>query len=160
MRGADALEPPPPSQPRLCGASQHPRLLPPGPPPPACGPRTADAPPSPPPPPPRARARASSRQTRADYNADDVEHYFNYMGCLAVEGTYDRMEEMMGSGLDPVDVILLLAAAENDDPKIEELINAGADVTVKDNLGRRPAELATKEIVVKMLKDAEAKVAV
>jgi hypothetical protein len=37
-------------------------------------------------------------QSRADYGAEDVEHYFNYMGCLAVEGTYDRMEEMMSSG--------------------------------------------------------------
>jgi hypothetical protein len=27
-----------------------------------------------------------------------VEHYFNYMGMLAVEGTYDRMEEMLSSG--------------------------------------------------------------
>lgn len=37
-------------------------------------------------------------QSRSDYAADDVEHYFNYMGCLAVEGTYDRFEEMMASG--------------------------------------------------------------
>lgn len=37
-------------------------------------------------------------QGRADFTVDDVEHYFNYMGMLAVEGTYDRMEEMLSSG--------------------------------------------------------------
>jgi hypothetical protein len=38
-------------------------------------------------------------QGRADFTVDDVEHYFNYMGMLAVEGTYDRMEEMLSSGV-------------------------------------------------------------
>lgn len=99
------------------------------------------------------------QQSRSDYEADDVEHYFNYMGCLAVEGTYDRMEEMMRSGLEPVDVLLLMAAAENDDPKVEELLGAGADVRVKDNRGRTPLELATKDKVVELLKAAEAKMA-
>lgn len=98
--------------------------------------------------------------SRSDYEMEDVEHYFNYMGCLAVEGTYDRMELLMSSGLDPVDVILLLAAAENDDPKVEELLTAGADTRVKDNLGRRPRDLATKESVIAMLDAAEAKAAV
>jgi hypothetical protein len=37
-------------------------------------------------------------QGRDDFTVDDVEHYFNYMGMLAVEGTYDRMEEMLSSG--------------------------------------------------------------
>lgn len=37
-------------------------------------------------------------QGRADFTVDDVEHYFNYMGMLAVEGTYDRMVEMLSSG--------------------------------------------------------------
>ena len=27
--------------------------------------------------------------------SDDVEQYFNYMGCLAVEGTYDRMYALL-----------------------------------------------------------------
>jgi hypothetical protein len=31
-------------------------------------------------------------QARDDYNYDDVEQYFNYMGFLATEGTYDRWE--------------------------------------------------------------------
>lgn len=38
-------------------------------------------------------------QGREDYSADDVEHYFNYMGMLAVEGTYDRMEQLLSSGV-------------------------------------------------------------
>lgn len=141
-----------------------------------------------------------SQAGRSDYCTDDVEHYFNYMGCLAVEGTYDRMEAMLQSGeermgrdagaaaprrvhlstmhciiacklpwvrvqgrpgrpvctpgvdgpsrpeaspqlarksphpthapvpvagIEPVDVLLLMAAAENDSPKIEELLGAG-----------------------------------
>ncbi|GBF88821.1 hypothetical protein Rsub_01722 [Raphidocelis subcapitata] len=99
----------------------------------------------------------ASQASRSDYGADDVEHYFNYMGCLAEEGTYDRMEELMGSGLEPVDVILLLAAAENDDPKIEELLAAGADVGARDGKGRTPRQLATKDVVIRMLDEAEAK---
>jgi hypothetical protein len=38
-------------------------------------------------------------QGRNDFTTDDVEHYFNYMGMLAVEGTYDRMEQMLSSGM-------------------------------------------------------------
>ena len=30
-------------------------------------------------------------QGKDDYGLDDLEQYFNYMGCLAEEGTYDRM---------------------------------------------------------------------
>lgn len=100
-----------------------------------------------------------TNSSRSDYNADDVEHYFNYMGCLAVEGTYDRFEAMVKSGIEPVDIILLLAAAENDSDKIEELLAAGADPSTRDNLGRTPRELASKDVVVKMLEEAEAKLA-
>lgn len=55
-------------------------------------------------------------QGREDYNYDDVEQYFNYMGFLATEGTYDRMEAMLKAN-HPIDVILLLACSENDTPK-------------------------------------------
>lgn len=46
-----------------------------------------------------ANAGIYGSQGRDDYSVDDVEHYFNYMGMLAVEGTYDRMEQMISSGL-------------------------------------------------------------
>jgi hypothetical protein len=57
-------------------------------------------------------------QGRDDYTYDDVEQYFNYMGFLATEGTYDRMEALLNSGLHPIDVILLLACSEGDTPKV------------------------------------------
>lgn len=90
-------------------------------------------------------------QGRNDFSKDDVEHYFNYMGMLATEGTYDRMEAMMSTGLDPVDVLLLMACAENDTPKVEELLGAGANVNIKDNNGKSPIQLATKPEILKML---------
>ncbi|KAF6250633.1 hypothetical protein COO60DRAFT_1569873 [Scenedesmus sp. NREL 46B-D3] len=94
-------------------------------------------------------------QGRNDFTVDDVEHYFNYMGMLAVEGTYDRMEQMLSSGLDPVDVLLLMAASENDLPKVEELLAAGADISVKDSNNKTPLELAAKEEVVAAIKAAQ-----
>ena len=98
-------------------------------------------------------------QGRDDYSADDVEHYFNYMGMLAVEGTYDRMYAMTASGLAPVDVLLIMAAQENDLPKVEELLGAGADVRVADNNGKSPLQLATKAEVIAVLEAAASKVA-
>ena len=44
----------------------------------------------------------------------------------------------------PIDVILLFAAAEGDVPKIEEILEAGADVTVTDLDGKTPLDLAGK----------------
>ena len=34
-------------------------------------------------------------QNRDEYDKDDVEQYFNYMGLLAVEGSYDNMYKML-----------------------------------------------------------------
>ncbi|RDX63936.1 Protein LHCP TRANSLOCATION DEFECT [Mucuna pruriens] len=80
-------------------------------------------------------------QGRDDFDRDDVEQnfplaeeefecmferYFNYMGMLAVEGTYDKMEALLNQNIHPVDILLLLAASEGDKPKIEELLKAGA----------------------------------
>ena len=48
-----------------------------------------------------------------------------------VQGTYDRMDAMLGADIHPVDILLLWAAAENDTPKVAELLRAGADVSVK-----------------------------
>ncbi len=95
-------------------------------------------------------------QGRDDYTYDDVEQYFNYMGFLATEGTYDRMEAMLKSGLHSIDIILLLACSENDTPKVQEILGAGADPSVKGLDGKTPLELATKSELVKLLKDAAA----
>lgn len=97
-------------------------------------------------------------QGRDDYCYDDVEAYFNYMGCLAEEGTYDRMYAVM-KGRHPVDAILLLAAPENDTPKIAEILKAGADPNVKDDDGKTPLELATKQETIDVIKEYADKVA-
>lgn len=64
-------------------------------------------------------------------------------GFLAEEGNYDRMEAML-KVLEPVDAILLLAASQNDTPKIIELIQNGANLEIKGLDGKTAAELATK----------------
>ena len=38
---------------------------------------------------------AIDRGKREDYTEEDVEYYFNYMGMLAEEGSYDSMEKLM-----------------------------------------------------------------
>ena len=48
-----------------------------------------------------------------------------------LQGTYDRMDAMLGADIHPVDILLLWAAAENDTPKVAELLRAGADVSAK-----------------------------
>lgn len=67
------------------------------------------------------------------------------MGMLAVEGTYDKMEALLNQNIHPVDILLLLAATEGDKPKIEELLRAGADYTVKDGEGRTALDRAASE---------------
>ncbi|XP_010519276.1 PREDICTED: protein LHCP TRANSLOCATION DEFECT [Tarenaya hassleriana] len=84
-------------------------------------------------------------QSRDDFDRDDVEQYFNYMGMLAVEGSYDKMEALLNQNIHPVDILLLLAATEGDKPKIEELLRAGADFSVKDADGRTAIERANSE---------------
>ncbi|KAG6405140.1 hypothetical protein SASPL_132724 [Salvia splendens] len=84
-------------------------------------------------------------QARDDFDRDDVEQYFNYMGMLAVEGTYDKMEALLQQKIHPVDILLLLASSEGDKPKIEELLRAGADCTVKDADGRTALDRAASD---------------
>ncbi|KAK9786695.1 hypothetical protein WJX73_005454 [Symbiochloris irregularis] len=67
------------------------------------------------------------------------------MGMLAAEGTYDRLEKMLKTGTAPVDLLLLMAASENDAPKIAELIRAGADLESKDINGKTAGQIATSE---------------
>ncbi|OEL37258.1 Protein LHCP TRANSLOCATION DEFECT [Dichanthelium oligosanthes] len=84
-------------------------------------------------------------QARDDFDRDDVEQYFNYMGMLAVEGTYDKMEALLNQNIHPVDILLMLAASEGDRPKIEELLRAGAKYDVKDVDGRTALDRASDE---------------
>mmetsp|Transcript_28722 Transcript_28722/g.80865 ORF Transcript_28722/g.80865 Transcript_28722/m.80865 type:complete len:168 (+) Transcript_28722:111-614(+) len=90
---------------------------------------------------------------RSEYEDEDVEFYFNYMGMLATEGTYDRMYELM-KDREPVDVILLMAATEGDIPKLNELIASGADPTITDPDGKTPLDLATKPEARAILEEA------
>ncbi|KAK7288455.1 hypothetical protein RIF29_01914 [Crotalaria pallida] len=85
-------------------------------------------------------------QSRNDFVRDDVEQYFNYMGMLAVEGSYDKMEALLDKNIHPVDILLLLAASEGDKPKIEELLRAGAKYDVKDADGWTALDRASDEI--------------
>ena len=71
--------------------------------------------------------------------------YFNYMGMLAVEGTYDKMETLLSQNIHPVDILLMMAASEGDKPKIEELLRAGASYTVKDVNGLTALDKAGSE---------------
>lgn len=71
--------------------------------------------------------------------------YFNYMGMLAVEGSYDKMEALLSQNIHPVDILLLMASSEGDKPKIEELLGAGAKYDVKDSEGRTALDRAASE---------------
>lgn len=71
--------------------------------------------------------------------------YFNYMGMLAVEGSYDKMEALLSRNIHPVDILLLMASSEGDKPKIEELLRAGAKYDVKDAEGRTALDRAASE---------------
>ncbi|XP_020577403.1 protein LHCP TRANSLOCATION DEFECT [Phalaenopsis equestris] len=85
-------------------------------------------------------------QSRDDFDRDDVEQYFNYMGMLAVEGSYDKMEALLDLKIHPVDILLMLAASEGDKPKIEELLRAGAKFDIRDVDGRTALDRANDEI--------------
>lgn len=71
--------------------------------------------------------------------------YFNYMGMLAVEGSYDKMEILLNQNIHPVDILLMMASSEGDKPKIEELLRAGANYDVKDSDGRTALDRAASD---------------
>ena len=77
--------------------------------------------------------------------------YFNYMGMLAVEGSYDKMEALLSQNIHPVDILLMLAASEGDKPKIEELMRAGAKYDVKDADGRTALDRAANEEIKELI---------
>ncbi|CAN6452241.1 unnamed protein product [Victoria cruziana] len=90
-------------------------------------------------------------QKRDDFDRDDVEYYFNYMGMLAVEGSYDKLEALLKQNIHPVDILLMMAATEGDKPKIEELLRAGASYTVKDSDGKTALDLAADEEIRELI---------
>lgn len=92
-------------------------------------------------------------QGRDDFDRDDVEQYFNYMGMLAAEGSYDKMEALLETGIHPVDILLLLAASEGDRPKIQELLRAGANATVKDGEGRTAVDRAVDDEIRSLIQE-------
>lgn len=62
------------------------------------------------------------------------------------------MLELVGAGgVEPVDLLVLLASTENDLPKLEELVAAGADLSVKVTEG---AEYS--QVVMNMVKAGSA----
>ncbi|KAG9159988.1 hypothetical protein Leryth_005736 [Lithospermum erythrorhizon] len=95
-------------------------------------------------------------QSRDDFDRDDVEQYFNYMGMLAVEGTYDKMEALLKQNIHPVDILLMMAASEGDKPKLEELLRAGANYTVKDVDGRTALDRADSDEIREFILDLAA----
>jgi hypothetical protein len=64
---------------------------------------------------------------------------------------------LYAAGQAPVDLLLLMACSENDTPKVEELLRAGANPTVTDLGGLTPLQLCTKEEIKDMLEAALAK---
>ncbi|KAI3825791.1 hypothetical protein L1987_07432 [Smallanthus sonchifolius] len=90
-------------------------------------------------------------QSRDDFDRDDVEQYFNYMGMLAVEGTYDKMEALLSQNIHPVDILLMMASSEGDKPKIEELLRAGAKYDVKDADGKTALDKASNDEIKKFI---------
>uniref|UniRef100_A0A7S0WZA6 Uncharacterized protein n=1 Tax=Chlamydomonas leiostraca TaxID=1034604 RepID=A0A7S0WZA6_9CHLO len=96
-------------------------------------------------------------QGRDEFDYDDLEAYFNYMGFLAVEGTYDNMEKLLKHAGHPIDAILVLACIENDTPKVAEILEAGANINVTSLEGKRPIEIAQKPELLALLKEYEAK---
>jgi len=78
------------------------------------------------------------------------------MGMLAVEGTYDKMEALLSTGIHPVDILLLMAASESDKPKVQELLGAGARCDVKNADGKTALDLATDDEVRELIRQGVA----
>ena len=81
-------------------------------------------------------------QGKDEYEEVDVEYYFNYMGMLAIEGSYDRMHALMATGIHPADAILHFASQEGDTPKCTELMEAGANPNVEGLNGKTAIDVA------------------
>jgi len=58
------------------------------------------------------------------------------------------------AGEAPVDLLLLMACSENDTPKVEEVLAAGADPSRRDLHGKTPLELCTKDEIKELVQRA------
>lgn len=91
-------------------------------------------------------------ECRSDFEYQDADDYFNCMGMLAAEGTYDRLDAWVDAGVDPVDMILLMACQENDYSKVEEVLSAGANSLIQDpRNGKSPKDLCTDDEIKSLL---------
>lgn len=77
--------------------------------------------------------------------------YFNYMGMLATEGTYDKMDALLNQGIHPVDILLLMASSEGDQPKVEELLKAGARSNITNLEGKTALDIAATDAVRELI---------
>lgn len=91
-------------------------------------------------------------ECRSDFEYQDADDYFNCMGMLAAEGTYHRLDEWVDAGVDPIDMILLMACEQDDYSKVEEVLNAGANQLVQDpRNGKAPVDLCSDDEVRALL---------
>ena len=56
-------------------------------------------------------------------------------------------------GLEPIDIILVWACREDDIPKIEEALNAGANPNSKDLKGVAAIDLTSRQEIIDMLSE-------
>ena len=91
-------------------------------------------------------------ESRSDFEYQDADDYFNCMGMLAAEGTYGRLEEWEDAGVDPIDMILLMACEQNDYSKVEEVLSAGAHQVQDPRNGKTPMDLCTDDEIRSLLK--------
>lgn len=94
----------------------------------------------------------SKGEKRDDYEYQDADDYFCCSGLLAAEGTYERLEAWTDADVHPIDMILIMSCVENDAPKVEEVLDAGAQASLKDpRNGITPIELCTDPDIKAML---------
>ena len=98
-------------------------------------------------------------QGRDDYESEDVEYYFNYMGILAVEGSNDRMDDLLAAGKHPHRHHPPLRRRRGrTSRRSRRSWRRAPDVSVTDLDGKTPLMLAglnnpsKKEVVEEMLK--------
>mmetsp|Transcript_30635 Transcript_30635/g.78204 ORF Transcript_30635/g.78204 Transcript_30635/m.78204 type:complete len:148 (-) Transcript_30635:494-937(-) len=94
---------------------------------------------------------ASAGSKRADYGRTDVTDYFEVGGFLAAEGDYTRVDAMLKT-MEPIDVLLYLAASEGDSPFVSELLAAGANPKAKCPEGKDSTQVAKGECKAQLAK--------